>query len=442
MTTESDLAAVQTDIDNAKRTIAQLEAANEASAYPYWSQLRSDALKRAGPFGSWWRVGGLHSRLTSLENNLVELRREKNLLLEMQRAESYAVVGTTRYFSDERTPQRRLPNGSLVDVPEDEGLVHLSAQRPRGAYRLNLRVPNALQLMQFRKSVFSWAQQSIAYYSHNDFYSSNDGSQSISYVGDDGDLEIDLFFPSLEKAEEFRNLVDFGLSKWHGAKKPLMANPTEDQSFQLDASLRVLADHYSKAPASPERDANVLMIERDESVLSDGTTTVITDPQVIALESWINPGRTHQPFHECHIDESIKRTKAKDQAIKDKKMDPYPEEDTAGNKIPLPIDWHFLYDRKGTTRPSYLSFKASELPCDSPLLEPRRHNGETYAPLQVDIFFHSDLDKDEITSLLRPVKNAQHVSGRIYRVHIFKREPKMFIRKTTERHDEIIATWP
>jgi len=165
MTTESDLAAVQTDIDNAKRTIAQLEAANEASAYPYWSQLRSDALKRAGPFGSWWRVGGLHSRLTSLENNLVELRREKNLLLEMQRAESYAVVGTTRYFSDERTPQRRLPNGSLVDVPEDEGLVHLWAQS--GAWRLKLVVPKGIQLLRLRKSLYLWAQESEAYYSQS-----------------------------------------------------------------------------------------------------------------------------------------------------------------------------------------------------------------------------------------------------------------------------------
>jgi len=441
MTTESDLAAVQTDIDNAKRTIAQLEAANEASAYPYWSQLRSDALKRAGPFGSWWRVGGLHSRLTSLENNLVELRREKNLLLEMQRAESYAVVGTTRYFSDERTPQRRLPNGSLVDVPEDEGLVHLSAQRPRGAYRLNLRVPNALQLMQFRKSVFSWAQQSIAYYSHNDFYSSNDGSQSISYVGDDGDLEIDLFFPSLEKAEEFRNLVDFGLSKWHGAKKPLMANPTEDQSFQLDASLRVLADHYSKAPASPERDENVLIIERDESAFSDGTTTVITDPKIIEYESWIDPKKSAQKFNKCHVDPSLKITDARKKRIEAGEEDEPKEKDTVGNWIPLTTDWHGLYDGNAADNVKWISFHARRASQQAGL-EIKEHNGEKYFPVEVDIHFHGNMPKFQIQSLLNLMKAHTHVAGRQYRTVIFKREPDKFIQKATKRHLATIAAWP
>jgi len=366
-------------------------------------------------------------------------------LLEARRAE--------RASDYEPTPQRRLPSGSLTDVPEDEGLVHLSARRPRGAWRLKLDAPKGIQLLQLRKKVYSWAEESCAYYTHNPFYSW-DGDEpsdesnveechrSITYDGDNGDLKVDLFFKSEQQAENFRRLVVAGLNKWHGAMPPISGNAAWDHEQQLDAKFRVWAADYAKAPPTPPRDAEVPAIDRSESANSDGTTTVITDPQVIALESWIDPGRTHMPFHECHIDESIKRTKAKDQAIKDKRMNPYPEKDTAGNKIPLPIDWHFLYDRKGATRPSYLSFKASELPLDSPLLEPRRHNGEVYVPLQVDIFFHSDLHKDEITSLLRPVKNPQHVSGRIYRVHVFKREPEMFIRKTAERHKEIIETWP
>ena len=453
MTTDvnAEIAELKEEEEEVKAELKQVKAALEGYASRYFSHDRSEAFQRAGLYGGFmWSVGGLQNRLSVLENHLTELRKKENLLLEARRVERapYLVAGTTRYFSDERGPQRRLASGSLVDVPEDEGLFHLMAQRPRGAWRLELVVPKGIQLLQLRKKVYSWAEESCAYYTHNDCYwdsdepDANDGRRSIAYDSDNGDLAVDLFFKTEGDAENFRTRVVSGLNKWHGANLPHARNAAWDPEQQLDANLRVWAADYEKAPPTPPRDAEVPTIDRSESANSDGTTTVITDPKVIALESWVDPERTHLPFHECHIDESIKRTKAKDQAIKDKRMDPYPEEDTAGNKIPLPIDWHFLYDKKGATRPSYLSFKASELPCDSPLLEPRRHNGETYTPLQVDIFFHSDLGNDEITSLLRPVKNPQHISGRTYQVHIFKREPEMFIRKTAERHKEIIDTWP
>ena len=123
-------------------------------------------------------------------------------------------------------------------------------------------------------------------------------------------------------------------------------------------------------------------------------------------------------------------------------MDPYPEDDTIGNKIPLPSDWHSLYDRMEPTRPMYISFVATHLPVDGPQLESRHHDGEVYVPLQVDIYFPPALHALAITTILQAAKYPRHLKGRIYRVYIFKREAEVFITKTAERHAATIRTWP
>ena len=434
-----------------KEEIQQVKAALKGYALPYFSQPRSESFQRAGLYAGnwwwWWSGGGLQARLSELTADLTALR---NLVLEARRTKSYADVGTTRYFSDERAPQRRLPSGSLIDVPEDEGLVHLPARRPCGAWRLKLVVPKGVQLLHLRKSVFSWAQESCAYYSQSidydynfDAADSGTTSRSIDYVDTtaESDLMADLYFKTETAAENFRTLLDAGIQKrWHGASPPTGSDAVFDPNEQLDSNRRVWERHYDRS-LSPNRDG-AMTVEMAESLRSDGTTTVITDPQVIAMESWIDPARNHHQFHEFYVDESIKRTAKKDKLIKEGDMDPYPEEDTVGNKIPLPSDWHDLYDKKASTRPMYISFVASHLPVDGPQLDSRHHNGEDYVPLQVDIHFHPDLSTPEITSLLQSAKTPKHVSGRIYQVHIFKREPGMFIRKTTERHAATIATWP
>jgi len=250
----------------------------------------------------------------------------------------------------------------------------------------------------------------------------------------------DLYFKTEWTAENFRTRVHAGVQRWHGASPPTGDDAVLDRNEQLHSNRRVWERDYDRS-LSPNLHG-FETVEMAESLASDGTTTVITDPQVIAMESWCDPAFNHNQFHEFHVDKSIKRTKAKDRLIKDGLVDPYPEEDTVGNQIPLPSNWHDLYDKKAANRPMYISFVASHLPVDGPQRESLHHNGETYVPLQVDIHFHPDLQDREIDSLLGSAKSPQHVSGRTSRVHIFKREPEIFIKKTSARHAATIATWP
>mmetsp|Transcript_8867 Transcript_8867/g.27281 ORF Transcript_8867/g.27281 Transcript_8867/m.27281 type:complete len:417 (+) Transcript_8867:211-1461(+) len=411
MTTESDLAAVQTDIDNAKRTIAQLEAANEASAYPYWSQLRSDALKRAGPFGSWWRVGGLHDLAPHL-NNLTELRRKENLLLEEARRAERA--------SRDSMPGR----GSIMDALTSDDAVATRFPGQNRFFKVSARFTKGATWRNLRKTMYELADQhgGIAGHIHYE-----------TPVRVDSDLDVLLYFTTESQANMMRAAI---IKEWQehytaGARPNVRVAASNDD---VDPENLITTSDYDRN-VSPTRDDDFEGFEVDTE--SGSTATKNCPEHVQKRECIFDPKKCGGKVHEAHVNPDLKMTKKKKKDVKDGVLE-VEEEDSKGNVIPLPSDVHQLFDDN-------LSVLGMPLISIDPLTKVGDlgtgdwENGDFFQEVKVRVYFYPDERAQRFISGLRH-GNIQ-VSQGVYDVTIHKRMAAEFIKQAKKRHDETQAKW-
>jgi hypothetical protein len=171
---------------------------------------------------------------------------------------------------------------------------------------------------------------------------------------------------------------------------------------------------------SPDRTS----FEHDEELESSQKMTVLDEGEIMR-ESVVDRSKVVHKFEKCRIDAKIKNTRA----------------DTTGNHIPLPVNWHdlfngntTLFDRGMNTRLAAISIVASP---EEQGTAPSEADGRS--PVVVHVYFlPSFTDAGVYAGKLR---GAALVRPNVFSVTVWKREPQLFVAKLQARHDSVTQTW-
>lgn len=263
--------------------------------------------------------------------------------------------------------------------------------------------------MDLRSHVFVLAEEHVAF----------DGTVAYTTpITDQSDLTIDLFFETRESARKMETaLIRAVRDRWHTGTAPLIKIADAAQHL---LQRRVLANDYDKA-VSPERDA--FNFAPDDAV---SHATTVLDEVEIARESVVRLDATVVKFEKSHIVATLKRTRFDDDS----------------NWIPLPADWHDLFDgyaarpraRVLPDRPrAYISIVG--VTPDLPIA--READGRS--PVDVHVYFHPAFPN--AAYMVRMLRDATRVREGVYVVRVFKRDPATFCVRLLTRHNAVTATW-
>jgi len=269
-----------------------------------------------------------------------------------------------------------------------------------GCWKVTARFPRGAGALNLRRKVFEYAEKCIAYDAAVE-YSTN----ASGLIDATCDLNCTMYFEDKHDAETFRTHAVTAPSVYHDLE-PVQQTLCRDAKHQC--TTRVFKHSYDASDSPKRTEWNQSDVHRSVSEPSASRhSTTVLDTEQIELESICDPKKTRLKFEGCHINAALKHTK---------------RGDAASNIMPLPSDFHALFDGRVDT--------------DTPLIDiiplkvmKQKQNGRTLVKVQVR--FKADAIEREYAHKLR---NPQK-SGDGYVVAVYKHEPDEFCKRLTERHN-------
>lgn len=289
----------------------------------------------------------------------------------------------------------------------DDGEVPALAAAPAPpTARLFARIPRGASFQDLKKWVYRLAEESTAF----------DGR--IAYqtpVTSASDLEILLFFPDIASARHVETkLMQAVRDRWRSDALPVVdVEPAPDHPLEH----RVYAHHYDK-DASPARGS---FEHPDYGCDSPSHQTTVLQAEEIEEESVVNSSGVDLKFERCHINACLKGR----------------PEDTTGNHIPLPIDWHRFFDAYTWYGAAPISI-APAGPATACIFPDDVGRG---GRIGVSVHVYFDPASRSAVSLIWQLRDAVVVRTNVFAVRVHKKEPEKFVRLLQERHDAVVQKW-
>ena len=132
----------------------------------------------------------------------------------------------------------------------------------------------------------------------------------------------------------------------------------------------------------------------------------------------VDTSKVFVEFHHAHIEGKLKKT----------------PKDGDSNKLPLPSDWHDMFDGKGGQG---VLISIAPVPDDVKYERSTGLGGRKF--VLVDVYFANPLVANELFPKLRA--GATLLRPQVYRVGIFKKDVEPFKKHLSARHNEVVKKW-
>ena len=256
--------------------------------------------------------------------------------------------------------------------------------------------------MGLRQAVYEAAQETFAY------------DADIKYAKVKGslchksDLNVVLYFKKEGHALTMRNKALTAHKRWSGL---IVTDRVVESNHVVQNPVRATDYIATLSPAREKWDASEVHRAVDDEP-SKGTT--VLDAEVIANESIVHPAKAFLKFRRAHIDASLKNT---------------PKDDES-NTLPLPLDWHGLFD--GET--------VDDVPFISILLHAstKKHDRQNRVEIKLHVLFKTPQLAFEYAPKLR---DARVVRPQVYEVMILKADPAKLKKHLEKRHSTVVMQW-
>ena len=276
---------------------------------------------------------------------------------------------------------------------------HTDRKRPRSAWKFEAIVSKGASFQHLRQRVFEMAEISTAF----------DGNIAYSTpVSADSDLCIELYFKGETDARTMETTLVRALREsWRSDAIPL----TKIIEIERELQRRVWKQDYDRSTSGPP-DRVSWDIYEDEG---RSAATTVSDAEEIALESVVDDTTTHLRFERCHINASLKGTRA----------------DSEGNWMPLPADWHKLFDADTIDNKACVSIVGH-----SKISDEKKGDREG---VEVHVYFAPHLRSRDL--YCGQLRDATMVRKGVFAVSVWKREADKFIAQLQTRHDRVTQSW-
>ena len=215
-------------------------------------------------------------------------------------------------------------------------------------------------------------------------------------------------FVSFEQAQHMDTLILQAVRDQWGGDPPI----TTITAVAQELTKRVCAHHYDRSESPPDR----VSWDYEEKSRRSAKTTVLDD-EVIEKESVVDRMRNTLTFEKCHIDASLKNSK----------------DDTTGNHIPLPSDWHDFFDAYTCDRIASVSIAPAGVDCIGELGKDGRY------PVLVHVYF--DPSNPKAPKLHDELRCSTMVRPNVFSVTVCKKEPQKFVELLAKRHNAVLQKW-
>ena len=290
-----------------------------------------------------------------------------------------------------------------VAAADPEALKTSPKRRRDEAWKLSIRITKGASCQHLRLRLYRLAEDHLARCGY------------IAYeapVTATSDLVAELYFGSRERAEVMETVVVQAVrDRWRSPNIPQTIITGE--SIDILSLRRVFAHHHDQASSQPDR-LRFDCIEADEH----SAATTVLDAEEIARESVVDPSMTRLKFEKCHIDSSITGT----------------ESDTTGNHIPLPSDWHDLFDANTSDNVASISIVAAVEEKGAAQSE-----SDGRAPVIVHVYF--DPFSPDAPQRATQLRAASMVRPNVFAVTVWKEQAPVFVANLQKRHDAVVQHW-
>ena len=295
----------------------------------------------------------------------------------------------------ERTSTKRPKEGDQESAPK---------RTKQEAFKFTVTFPGGAKCLNLRKALYEKAQECFAFDGNVEY------SKVHGKIVNESDLLATMYFKEERDALTMRNYCLDAEQRWNMQKTSLIGIDKEPHTCKV----QMLAKHYDKT-ISPIRDGWKTCDRPDSGSPSHGTTVI--DAETIEQESIVDMAKVRLQFHGAHIEATLKKT----------------SKDSKENVLPLPSDWHDLFDAKNVEGCPVISIAPSGIPSTSTKGKSGREG------IYLDVFFAFAEDANEYSPKLKD--GVQRVRPQVYRVHVHKQRVKEFGKHLLKRHNGVMATW-
>ena len=295
----------------------------------------------------------------------------------------------------ERTSTKRPKEGDQESAPK---------RTKQEAFKFTVTFPEGAKCLNLRKALYEKAQECFAFDGNVEY------SKVHGKIVNESDLVATMYFEEKRDALAMQNYCDTAEQLWSMEKPPIVAIKQVPHECQK----RVRGKDYDKT-ISPIRDGWKTCDRPDSGSPSHGTTVI--DAETIEQESIVDMSKVRLQFHGAHIEATLKRT----------------ARDSKNNVLPLPSDWHGLFDDNNVEGCPVISIAPSGIPSTSTKGKSGREG------IYLDVFFAFPNDAKKYAPDLK--EGVQRARPQVYRVHIHKLDVKEFAKHLLKRHNEVMKSW-
>lgn len=282
-----------------------------------------------------------------------------------------------------------------------------SKRSVRGAWRLTAIIPRGASFQHLRMELYRLAEVSCAF---GGFIRYGDGTNVVTGASD---IELELYYESCQHARLMEtNIVSAVRDRWR-ASMPTVSVTDASDAVSIESMNRVFSHHYDRAASPSDR----VLFEYKAVDDRSSTATSVLDVTEIDNESVVDRTKTNLKFEKCHIDASIKGT----------------AEDTTGNHIPLPFDWHCFFHAQTSDGTASISIVGANPSCAGAA------DSEGRAPVLVHVYF--DPASPDAPLLHTKLRSATQVRQNVFAVTVYKKEADKFVKHLQSRHNAVVQKW-
>ena len=284
-------------------------------------------------------------------------------------------------------------------------------EKKPSTFRFTCKFIKGARCIDLRRSVYAKAQKMLAFDGKIE-YSLPKGKKIID---GDCDLDIELIFEEKRDALLMRNYATEAWKLWGMEHSPVIS--VEECEHVVKNA--VMESHYDQK-TSPSREKMDGAHGRCDSDGSPTHATTVIDQETIDQESVVDTSKVFVEFHHAHIEAKLKGK----------------PRDGDSNILPLPSDWHDIFDGK---TPGGQGELMSIAPVPDDVKYKTRTGLGGRKLVLVDVYFANPLVANEFFPKLRA--GAFQVRPQVYRVGIFKKNVEQFKKHLSARHNEVVKKW-
>ena len=234
-------------------------------------------------------------------------------------------------------------------------------------------------------------------------------------IDGDCDLDVELFFEEKRDALQMRNYATEASKLWCMEHPPKFAV----EECEHVCKNAVMESDYDKSTSPSREKMDGQHVRQDSGGSPTHATTVIVQ-ETIDQESVVDTSKVFVEFHHAHIEAKLKKT----------------SKDGDSNKLPLPSDWHDMFDGK---TPGGQGELMSIAPVPDDVKYKTRTGLGGRKLVLVDVYFANPFVANKYSPELRA--GAFQVRPQVYRFGIFKKDVAQFKKHLSARHNEVVKKW-